>query len=61
MLELLEDGDKVSLYSPKFEGETYTEFEKFLLKYKDEYPQDIAQIGTLTFVIDDKDENKQDT
>lgn len=44
MLELLEDGDKVSLYSPKFEGETYTEFEKFLLKYKDEYPQDIAQI-----------------
>ena len=35
LVELLENGDKVSLYSPRFEGEDYTEFEKFLLKYKD--------------------------
>ena len=35
LVELLESGDKVSLYSPRFEGEGYTEFEKFLLKYKD--------------------------
>lgn len=40
-IELLEDGDKVSLYSPKFEGEDYTEFEKFLLQYKDSHKRDI--------------------
>ena len=33
-IELLEDGDNVSLYSPHFEGEEYSEFEKFLLAYK---------------------------
>lgn len=44
LIELLEDGDKVSLYSPRFEGEDYTEFEKFLLKYKDNYPNDVAQL-----------------
>ena len=43
-LELLEDGDKVSLYSPKFDGEEYTEFENFLLKFKDGYPDDVAQL-----------------
>lgn len=37
-------GDKVSLYSPRFEGEEYTEFEKFLLEYKEKYPNDVAQI-----------------
>jgi hypothetical protein len=26
LIELLEDGDKVSLYSPHFEGEEYSEF-----------------------------------
>lgn len=41
LIELLEDGEKVSLYSPRFEGEEYTEFEKFLLTFKDEYPHDI--------------------
>ena len=30
LIELLEDGEKVSLYSPHFEGEEYSEFEKFL-------------------------------
>ena len=43
-LELLEDGEKVSLYSPHFDGEEYTEFEKFLLKYKDSYPDDVRQL-----------------
>ena len=43
-LELLEDGDKVSLYSPHFDGEEYTEFEKFLLTYKDTYPDDVRQL-----------------
>ena len=41
LIELLENGEKVSLYSPKFEGEEYTEFEKFLLTYKDSHTQDI--------------------
>lgn len=44
LIELLEDGEKVSLYSPHFEGEVYSEFEKFLLAYKDTYPRDIQQI-----------------
>ena len=43
-IELLEDGDKVSLYSPHFEGEEYSEFEKFLLAYKDTYPDDVKQL-----------------
>lgn len=43
-LELLEDGDKVSLYSPHFEGEVYTEFERFLLTYKDTHPDDVRQL-----------------
>lgn len=43
-IELLEDGDKVSLYSPHFEGEEYSEFEKFLLEYKDKYPDDVRHI-----------------
>lgn len=43
-LELLEDGEKVSLYSPHFDGEEYTEFEKFLLTYKDAYPDDVRQL-----------------
>ena len=44
LLELLEDGNKVSLYSPHFEGESYSEFEKFLLTFKDDYPNDVAQL-----------------
>ena len=41
LIELLETGKKVSLYSPRFESEEYTEFEKFLLTYKDQYAQDV--------------------
>lgn len=44
LLELLEDGSKVSLYSPRFEGEDFTEFEKFLLVYKDRFPDDVKQL-----------------
>lgn len=44
LIELLEDGNKVSLYSPHFEGEEYSEFEKFLLAYKDDFPNDVAQL-----------------
>lgn len=41
LIELLETGENVSLYSPKYEGEEYTEFEKFLLKYKDTHTKDV--------------------
>lgn len=41
LIELLETGEKVSLYSPRFEGEEYTEFEKFLLTYKEQYANDV--------------------
>ena len=44
LIELLEDGEQVSLYSPHFEGEEYSEFEKFLLTYKDDYPDDVRQL-----------------
>lgn len=44
LIELLEDIENVSLYSPRYEGEEFTEFEKFLLQYKDLYPNDIAQL-----------------
>lgn len=43
-IELLESGEKVSFYSPHFEGEQYSEFENFLLKNKDLYPEDVKQI-----------------
>ena len=69
LIELLEDGEKVSLYSPHFEGEEYSEFEKFLITYKDTYPDDVRQqrekdkvivvtgtelLGELSFTIDDE-------
>lgn len=44
LIELLESGEKVSLYSPHFEGEKYSEFENFLLKFKDLYPDDVKQL-----------------
>ena len=44
LIELLEDGEKVSLYSPHFEGEEYSEFEKFLLTYRETYPDDVRQL-----------------
>lgn len=44
LIELLEDNGKISLYSPRFEGEELTEFEKFLIRFKDNYPKDVAQL-----------------
>lgn len=39
-LELIMETDKVSMYSPKFNGEANNEFEKFLLTNKDQtHPQ----------------------
>lgn len=32
------------MYSPHFEGEEYSEFEKFLLAYKDSFPDDVRQL-----------------
>jgi len=44
LLELLEGGDLVSLYSPKFEGEEMTEFEKFITTYQTSHLKDLQQI-----------------
>ena len=41
LIELLETGEKVSLYSPRFEGEKKKKNKKFLLTYKDQYAQDV--------------------
>ena len=43
-IELLEEYEKVSFYSILYKGEKHTEFEKFLLKYKDTHPEDIGVI-----------------
>lgn len=34
LVELLESGDKVSLYSPRFEGEDYTDSRSFFSNIK---------------------------
>lgn len=53
LIELLETGEKVSLYSPRFEGEEYTEFEKFLIEYKnkEEFATDLGVIFARLNVI----------
>ena len=39
-LELVIESENISIYSPKFDGETMTEFEKFMYNNKDlSYPQ----------------------
>ena len=43
-IELLEDNHTVSFYSPKYAGESMTEFERFLPRFKDSHPDDIAVI-----------------
>lgn len=45
-LQLLESGEMVSIYSPLFKGEQYTEFEKFLIAFMDnkEYGPDLGVI-----------------
>lgn len=45
ILEKLDDNSNVAIFSPKFEGETETEFEKFLRTYSDsKYKKDISII-----------------
>lgn len=44
LIELLEHGEQVSLYSPKFEGETMTEFEKFITTFQTTHLRDLQQI-----------------
>ena len=46
LLKLLESGEVVSIYSPQFIGEEYSEFERFLLTYMDneEYGEDLGTI-----------------
>ena len=51
LIELLEDGEKVSLYSPHFEGEEYSEFEKFLLTNKDTFPDDVRQLVYRLYLL----------
>lgn len=50
-IELLEENGYVSIYSPKFENEDCTEFEKFLIQYKDSHPDDLAVIVKRIAVI----------
>ena len=33
-LELVEESDRLSIFSPKYNGEKYNEFEKFMLKFE---------------------------
>lgn len=51
LIELLETGEKVSLYSPRFEGEEYTEFEKFLLEFKDTHTRDVQVLVRRLSII----------
>ena len=41
---LLEEYERVNFYSFTTRGEAYSEFEKFLLKFKDVYPEDVGKI-----------------
>lgn len=57
-LELVIESENISIYSPKFDGETMTEFEKFMYNNKDlSYPQlkqDFdAIISTIKKMADD--------
>ncbi len=47
-IELLEEYEKVNIYSIRIDGESQTEFERFLMLHKDRYQKDI---GTLLYRI----------
>jgi len=53
LLKLLESGENVSIYSPQFIGEEYSEFEKFLLTYmnKPDFGSDLGVIMARLEVI----------
>ena len=55
LLKLLESGEKVSIYSPQFVDEEYSEFEKFLLAYMNEpdFGEDLGVIMARLEVIKD--------
>ena len=41
-IELLEEYEKVNIYSIRIDGESQTEFEKFMLNHKEEYKRDLG-------------------
>ena len=43
-IELLEEHEGANIYSIKRDGEKYSEFEKFILKYRDSCKEDMARI-----------------
>lgn len=48
-IELLEEHEKVNIYSIRHEGEEFSEFEKFLLSHKEGYRKDL---GVLSYRLD---------
>lgn len=64
LLELLEDGNMVSLYSPRFEGEAFTELQKIDIQLKRLEKQKILTIkgtsllGELSFAIEDNEDEE---
>ena len=51
-LELVIESENISIYSPKFDGETMTEFEKFMFINRDlSYPQLKRDFDTIISVI----------
>lgn len=52
-LELVMETEKVSMYSPKYDGETLTEFEKFLSAHQNQsHPQLIKFFDAIVSVIE---------
>lgn len=50
-IELLDEGEKVNTYSPKFENEEHNEFEKFFLKFSND-PEYKEELGQLMYRIE---------
>lgn len=50
-LELVIESENISIYSPKFDGETATEFEKFMFINRDPYPQLKRDFDAIISVI----------
>ena len=52
-MELIDETEKVCLYSPKYDGETYNEFEKFLLANRTQtHPQLKKFFGAILSVLE---------
>ena len=53
-IELLDEHEKVNIYSVLYEGEKFTEFEKFLSKFSGSHPKDIGTImARLDRIVED--------